>query len=216
MTDDPDPRKPRSKPLASLAHIQSIHSHPQALGQCKNFLSTYLKGVEQKEVSSTSKAAEIASQDPTRTTAAVSSSLAAEMYDLNVLAKGIEDEANNQTRFFVLRKASSGDRHISEQESSPSFGTKRWKTLIALRVDHQRPKALADAITTLGAHGLNLTGLNCRPSRIVPWHYSWLVEFEGRKEEEGKGQVNEALADLETYTQSQKWLGSWTDGTKRI
>ena len=210
---DPDPRKIRSKPLASLEHIQSVHSHPQALGQCTNFLSTYLKGIEQKEETSTSKAAKVASQDPTRTTAAISSSLAAETYDLDILVKGIEDEANNQTRFFVLRKARD---QIPEQESHPISRAKKWKTLIAFRVDHEKPRALADAITTLGAHGLNLTGLNSRPSRVVPWHYTWLVEFEGRREKEGKGQVNEALADLETYTQSYKWLGSWTDGTNRI
>ncbi|KAI4913327.1 hypothetical protein J4E85_010780 [Alternaria conjuncta] len=75
-----------------FSHIKKLYSHPQAWGQCKNFLAKYLKTAERHDVSSTSKAAEIASQDKTGESAALSSEIAAELFRLDVLAKEINDK----------------------------------------------------------------------------------------------------------------------------
>ncbi|KAI4640741.1 hypothetical protein J4E93_008332 [Alternaria ventricosa] len=83
-----------------FSHIKKLYSHPQAWGQCKNFLDKYLKTAERHDVSSTSKAAEIASQDKTGESAALSSEIAAELFGLDVLAKEINDKKGNSTRFF--------------------------------------------------------------------------------------------------------------------
>ncbi|KAH9884547.1 PDT domain-containing protein [Xylariomycetidae sp. FL2044] len=104
----PNPSPPRSHPLTSLAHIRRVYSHPQAFGQCARFLGAYLRGVETVDVSSTSRAAELARDDATGTSAAISSAVAAELVGdggrLEILARNVEDREDNTTRFFVLRK----------------------------------------------------------------------------------------------------------------
>ena len=205
----PSPPRPKTQPLTGVRHIRRIYSHPQAFGQCEAFLSTYLKGVERQEVSSTSKAAEIVAQDTSGTLAAISSKVAAQVHDLDVLASRIEDRDDNTTRFFVLRKASSDDI-LSAAETLPPRGTNdRWKTLINFTIDHDSAGALADALLVFKTYGLNLTSISSRPSRIIPWHYIFFVEFEGRRESGGRGEVNEALAQLESITRGCRWHGNW-------
>ena len=214
-TDRPYPQKPSSPPLTSLDHVKHIYSHPQAFGQCKMFLSSYLKGAKYEDVTSTSRAAEIVAEDASKTTAAIASALAAEVQGLDVLAKSIQDRGDNQTRFFVLRKATS---NLNYQVSPPkvkiftgSTGSEKWKTLVAFHINHHHSGALVHALQVYAIHGLNLTSINSRPSHVHPWHYIFLVEFEGRREEDGNGGVNEALKELGDRTQGWKWLGSWID-----
>ncbi|KAI2466993.1 PDT-domain-containing protein [Annulohypoxylon bovei var. microspora] len=95
--EDPD-RAP------DLQHVKRVYSHPQAFGQCAAFLRARLRGVETVDVSSTSRAAELARADPTRESAAISSAAAAQLLGLDVLARDIEDRADNTTRFFALRR----------------------------------------------------------------------------------------------------------------
>lgn len=214
-TDRPDPQRPDSRPLTSLDHITNVYSHPQAFGQCKAFMSSYLKGAKDEDVSSTSKAAEIVSRDVSRTTAAIASGLAADVHGLDILARKIQDRGDNQTRFFVLRKATSslnGPTSLPALENSTdSRDSAKWKTIVAFHINHHHSGALVHALQVYAIHGLNLTSINSRPSHVHPWHYVFLVEFEGRREEDGKGQVNEALKELGERTQGWKWLGSWID-----
>ena len=210
-TSTPNPRKPRAQPLADVQHIKRIYSHPQAFGQCEAFLSTYLKGVERLEVSSTSKAAEIVSTDASRSTAAISSKIAAEVHGLDVLASGIEDREDNTTRFFILRKPA--DESAAQQccvtERAGSDKDRDWKSLVLFTIDHKSPGALADALTVFKTFGLNLTSINSRPSRIRPWHYIFFVEFHVRAESDGRGSVNQALEKLSETSEEWRWLGSW-------
>ncbi|RYP71032.1 hypothetical protein DL771_005127 [Monosporascus sp. 5C6A] len=90
-------------PDPDLSHIRRVYSHPQAFGQCTRFLGTRLRGVETVDVSSTSRAAELARSEDDGASAAVCSAAAAEMLGLDVLARNIEDRPDNATRFFVLR-----------------------------------------------------------------------------------------------------------------
>lgn len=117
---DPQPSRPRAKPLGDLSHIERLYSHPQAFGQCTAFISAYLKGVEVFEVSSTSKAAEIVSRDKSGTWAAISSELAAGLTGLDFLAKSIEDRSDNTTRFLVISKTRSSSSNTTASPPTPS------------------------------------------------------------------------------------------------
>ncbi|KAI7235003.1 PDT-domain-containing protein [Hortaea werneckii] len=215
----PQPAKARIQPLHPLTHVKKLYSHPQAWGQCKNFLAAYLKGTERQDVSSTSKAAQLVGEDVSGTSAAISSRIAAELNGLDVLAQGIEDNEGNSTRFFVVRRQSSdvvaGSTVAGNQESAPAEDHQRektaeFKTLVSFTVDHGEPGALADCLEIFKKYGLNLTSINTRPSGEAAWHYIFFVEFMGRKlaGEQG-GAVNEALQELDRVAKSWRWLGSW-------
>ena len=214
-TDDRiHPNRAAAQPLKDLRHIKRIYSHPQAFGQCEVFLSNFMKGIERQEVSSTSKAAEVVAADESRSTAAISSKLAAEIHGLSLLAERIEDSEDNTTRFLILYQPderilpSSISHSFNRHLSSPSS----YKSLVTFKVSHQSSGALAKALAVFGDHGVNLTSINSRPSREYPWHYVFLIEFEGRREEDGSGRVNEALKALIDPTQGQwNFLGSWVD-----
>ena len=200
----PRPQRPRVQPAHSLGHIKKLYSHPQAWGQCKLFLSTYLKGVERQDVSSTSRAAELVADDASGTSAAISSKIAAGMNGLDVLAEGMEDEEGNSTRFFVLRRASDA---AAPQDEEPS---RSYKSLVSFTVSHAEPGALARCLDVFYKNGLNLTSINTRPRGDAPWHYIFFVEFLGRKESDGeRGAVNVALKQLSGVARGWRWLGSW-------
>jgi prephenate dehydratase len=202
----PSPAQPRTKPLCDLKHIQRLYTHPQAWGQCDIFLSTYLKGVEHIDVSSTSRAAELVKEDTSGTSAAIASSLAAEIHNLDVLAKGIEDRPDNTTRFLIIRKG------IDEKAKSSSA---KSKSLISFSVDHRSPGSLAQVLESFREYALNLTSINSRPTKMVPFQYIFFVEFEGSKLYDPEGKVKGALENVERHVQYWRWLGSWEDKLER-
>lgn len=205
--NDPSPLRPRSKPLSSLKHIQRLYSHPQAFGQCTAFISTYLKGVEMFEVSSTSKAAEIVSKDTTGTWAAISSELAAELHGLDFLGKSIEDREDNTTRFLILgTNPSIPDDWDLVKKAIAKSGS---KSLVSFTVPHTSPGALADVLSCFRAFNLNLTSINSRPSLVKPFQYIFFVEFEGHKHDDPDGRVKGALEKISQVAESWRWLGSW-------
>ncbi|KAM0190520.1 hypothetical protein ACHAPC_002686 [Botrytis cinerea] len=169
-TSTPSPVKPKTTPLSSLNHIQRIYTHPQAYGQCEAFLGTYLKGVERLDVSSTSKAAEIVKADKSGTSAAIASSLAADIHKLDILAKGIEDRDDNTTRFLILRKG---------VDASATKVDVAAKSMVTFTIDHRTPGALADVLDCFRRYQVNLTSINSRPTKVVPFQYIFFVEFEG-------------------------------------
>lgn len=198
---------PRSKPLTSIKHIQRIYTHPQAFGQCEIFLGAYLKGIERIDVSSTSKAAEIVKADTTGTSAAIASSLAREIHGLDVLGESIEDREDNKTRFFVLRK---GVNEQTKHTEGPA------KSLISFTVDHRSPGALADILECFRHNKLNLTSINSRPSRVIPFQYIFFVEFEGSLLRDPEGRVQAALDEVKKHANSWRWLGSWIDQLAQV
>ncbi|KAH6715510.1 Prephenate dehydratase-domain-containing protein [Leptodontidium sp. 2 PMI_412] len=201
----PVPVKPRVSPLHSIKHVKRLLSHPQAFGQCETFLSVYLKGVERVDVSSTSRAAEMVKEDTTGTSAAIASILAAEVHDIDILAKGIEDREDNTTRFLIIKKG------VDEKAGSAD----NTKSLISFKVDHSTPGALASVLHCFQIYGINLTSINSRPTKVVPFQYIFFVEFEGSKLNDSTGMVKKTLDALENYVQSWRWLGSWDDKLKK-
>lgn len=204
----PKPSQPRSKPLSDLSHITRIYSHPQAFGQCRAFISTYLKNAEIFDVSSTSRAAEIVSQDATGTWAAISSELAGGLYKLDALGKNIEDRDDNTTRFLIL-----GSQHSIPKECKLFADYNRnltgSKSLVTFTVPHSSPGALADVLGCFREFQLNLTSINSRPSLRIPFQYIFFVEFEGHRLEDPEGSVNGALDRISQVAETWRWLGSW-------
>lgn len=200
-SSNPSTATPLSKPLTSLSHIRHVYSHPQALGQCKHFLSTFLRHAEQHEVSSTSKAAQDVDQG-SHDCAAISSQGAATALHLDVLAENIEDGEDNTTRFFTLQ-------HKDQELDFESDASKacEWKTLLSFEIHKQCPGALAKALMVFDAHQLNLTSINSRPSGEVPWHYIYFVEFKSTGDEAGS--VGQAMQELIRLTRRCRRLGRW-------
>ncbi|GAB7347951.1 hypothetical protein MBLNU459_g5460t1 [Dothideomycetes sp. NU459] len=213
---NPNPTASHSVPLMSVSHVKKLYSHPQAWGQCKTFLSCYFKGVERQDVSSTSRAAELVAADDSGTTAAISSSIAAEMNGLDFLARDVEDSRDNSTRFFVIRRCRPEDSRTAEDASNNNAAggggggrekpVRDSKSLLSFTISNADPGALADALAVFKAHAINLTSINPRPSGEGPWHYMFLVEFQGRR---GQPAVNKALEELDGVVRSWRWLGSW-------
>lgn len=194
------------QPQHDLSHIRRVYSHPQAFGQTQAFLSAHLPaGVETIDVSSTSKAAEMAGLDASGETAAISNESAAAAFGLDVLARCIEDRDDNTTRFFVLRRgrASGGETGKGHE------GAGGHKSLVSFTVPHRAPGALADVLDAFRKQGLNLTSINSLPSLIQPFQYLFLVEFDGSRYHDPEGKVEAALGEVAKVAESSRWLGSW-------
>lgn len=194
--------------------ITKLYSHPQAWGQCKNFLSTHLKHAEKQDVSSTSRGAALVASSPhDPQIAAISSALAARENNLSILAPNIQDSSSNTTRFLILRRRPEAEALDARTLIEEHVEQSRYKTLISFTVaQHGAPGALADCLAVFKKYGITLTSINSRPSGEASWHYVFFVEFRGRKRSvEQGGVVNEALGELGGVAKGWRWLGSFED-----
>lgn len=208
-TDRPPTEAAMEPENSDSEHIKQVFSHPQALGQCRRFISLNLRGVEKHAVSSTSRAAEMVAQSEDDTKAAISSKFAASTYSLDVLAEAIQDRSDNATRFLVignlLNPAQDAPAPIKSLFAGPDT---RSKSLISFTVPHGSPGALADVLSCFNQQGLNLTSINTRPSLLAPFQYVFFVEFEGHRFEDD-GRVERALDNISRVAKGSRWLGSW-------
>ena len=142
-------------------------------------------------------------EDATGTSAAIASVIAAEIQNLDILARGIEDRQDNTTRFFVIRKGIA--------PAGVAVG-KKTKSMVTFTVDHHQPGALSSVLECFRERGINLTSINSRPTRVVPFQYIFFVEFEGsRLGGERQADVQSALDALEGFVGKWRWMGSWDD-----
>lgn len=206
------------EPGVDYSRIRTLYSHPQAWGQCNEFLNAHLKHVERQDVSSTSRAAEIVGRDRSGAVAAISSGIAAEVYGAEVLAEGIESRGDNETRFFVIRKGGPGAGADGEEQDDGGDGgdaLDTHKSLVTFTVDHDDPGALAQSLSVFSRFGLNLTSINTRPSGVEKWNYVFFVEVKGRRrrvkggDDQDGGKVNGALKALSGVCREWRFLGSW-------
>jgi len=172
------------------AAIKRVYSHPQSLGQCRNWLNANLPKVERIAVSSNSEAARLAAEQ--RDSAAVGGKQAAELYGVPVLAENIEDDPRNTTRFVI----------IGSQEVAPSGKDKTSLVMSAAN----RPGAVHDLLTPLARHGVSMTKLESRPARSGLWEYVFFVDIEGHQQD---AKVASALAELKKSATFLKVLGSY-------
>ncbi|EEP79182.1 predicted protein [Uncinocarpus reesii 1704] len=196
---------------ARYKSITKLYTHPQAWGQCEKFLSKHFKGVERQDVSSTSKAAEIVSQETDGHGAAIANKFAAEYHKLDILAQNIEDNPENTTRFLLLRNKKAQNTAQCNREPRQSLGKPKHKTLMSFIVDHNSPGSLADALVIFKQHGMNLTTINSRPSGIHPWQYVFFVECQPTSETWSDDLMDNVIEDLKAVTKSSRHLGSWSD-----
>lgn len=176
-----------------IQDIKKIYSHPQATAQCRGWLESSLPGIPIIEASSTARAAEIASQDPS--SGAISSELAAMLYGLQIVQKRIEDIVNNYTRFLVIAK-----KHPSK--------TGRDKTSIMFSIK-DRVGALHSMLEPFAKHEINLTKIESRPSRRKAWEYIFFVDLEGHIEDE---KIKRTLDKVKNECLFLKVLGSYPAG----
>ncbi|KAJ1996231.1 prephenate dehydratase [Coemansia spiralis] len=174
-----------------LSAIRKVYSHPQAFGQSRRWLDEHLPNAARVEVSSTAKAAELASTE--NYTAAISSEVCATLYNLDVVAKDVTTARDNTTRFFVLGQSS-------------DLPTGDDKTLLMFTVDHREPGALCSALNVFAKHKINQTAINSRPSRQRQWHYMFFVEIIGHAQD---ANVASALEEIKSYCLDLVVLGSY-------
>jgi chorismate mutase/prephenate dehydratase len=174
----------------SLAQIERVYSHEQSLSQCKTWLKAHLPGVELIAVGSNSEAARRVRTAPEA--AAIAGRVAAEVYGLPVLFADIEDHPDNTTRFLV----------IGRELFAPSG---RDKTTLLLS-GHEGPGLLYRLLEPFQVHGVNMTRIESRPSRLGKWAYVFFVDVEGHVEDPS---VAAALKDLKKVSKLSRVLGSY-------
>ncbi len=173
-----------------LDNIRMVYSHPQALGQCRNFLKHL--NCEIIPASDTAGSVKMIKEQNLTDSAAVASARAAEIYGMRIIAREIEDNPHNFTRFFILAK-----------EDSPPTGND--KTSIVFSLKH-KPGVLYDCLKEFASRSINLTKLESRPTRHQPWEYNFYMDISGHHQET---EVGEALKKLEELSVFVKVLGSY-------
>lgn len=175
----------------NLNDIKVVASHPQALGQCRKWISKNLSGVELLETPSTAWAARLAAED--KKVAAVSSEFSASIYDLKIIQRHIEDSLQNTTRFIIIGKET-------------GFNTGDDKTSIVFSIKDE-PGALHNSLFLPFAKAkINLTKIESRPSKERPWEYVFFVDFNGHFEDK---KVVSVLKEVEKNCIFLKVLGSY-------
>jgi chorismate mutase/prephenate dehydratase len=174
------------------ADVRRVVSKPQALSQCRNWLSAHLPKAEAVEAASTGEAAHLAATEPG--TAAIASEQAASVHGLDVLARNIEDNPDNVTRFAVIGK-----------EAAARTG--KDKTALVFEAPH-KPGALADAMAIFKRQRLNLTWIESFPIPTARGRYLFFVEFQGHPSEL---RPKRAIAALEKKSLRLVVLGSYAE-----
>ena len=182
----------------ALEKVAAVLSHPQPLAQCAGFLRENLPGIERREVSSTAEAVRMVGES-VRPWAAIGARSAAELYGCVVLREGIEDQADNVTRFVWI--AASGE--------PPAAGSPARTSLVFSELGQDHPGALVDALREFSARGINLSRIESRPARQGLGRYMFFCDLEGSLNDEV---VAEAIAALRAKAESVRILGSYPIG----
>jgi chorismate mutase/prephenate dehydratase len=173
--------------------IKRIYSNPQVFGQCRLWLQENLPNAEDIEVSSTTRAAQLAAEK--KDSACIASSLAAKVYKLKIVAADIEDSPHNVTRFLVIGK-----------DDVPATGRDRTSIMFSIK---DRVGALHHMLLPFKKYGINLTKIESRPSKKKAWDYYFFVDLQGHRD---NPKVKRALRELENKCKFLKVLGSYPIG----
>ncbi len=176
-----------------LSAIHKVLAHPQALAQCRGWLERYLP--EAEIVASNSNAEAVIAATKDATIAAIAGEIAARLYNINILASGIEDEQNNATRFLII-----GDHayHPSGED----------KTTIMVSTPN-KVGSLFELLKPLYDAGVDMSRIESRPSRQSNWEYVFFIDLIGHVEDPS---VREALQKLESKSAFFKLIGSYPVG----
>jgi chorismate mutase / prephenate dehydratase len=178
------------RPGLAMADIQRVYSHPMALAQCRQWLASNLPRADKIESTSTSEAVRLAREDVNG--AAISSSLAAQLWGMELVRESIQDFAQNATRFFILGSV----------KGTPTSADRT--TVVATLKDS--PGALLGLLQPLAQRHISLCRIESRPTRWKVWDYAFFLELEGHRDEP---EVSAALEEMRTHCTSLKILCSY-------
>ena len=182
---------------ASIGEIDSVFSHAVALAQCRRFLAEHprMRAVAFYDTAGSVK--HLVGLGEKRA-AAIASEAAAAYYGAEILARGIEDDQENYTRFFLVRRSGESE-----------FDSRSDKLSIAFSLEN-RPGSLVAALSALSAQGTTLTKIESRPVKGKPWEYIFYVDCQIRAAEEGA----RALLALGAHCGMVKELGRYREAEK--
>jgi prephenate dehydratase len=182
-----------AKPGTDPKTINTIYSHPQALGQCKLFLNNHFPDALQVASLSTASAVEEVLKPHSTNSAAIANKRAALIYKANVLSNNIQDSQGNATRFVILAR----------EDHKP---TGEDKTSLCISFEGDRPGLLYYSLGEFANRNINLSKIESRPNRETLGRYVFLIDLEGHRTQT---HVLAALQALRKHTASIKILGSY-------
>ena len=178
----------------SLAGIEAVCAHPQALAQCHGWLGTHLPNVERRPVASNAEGARLAAADPKL--AAIASARAGSQFGLHLVAPAIQDEAHNRTRFAVVT-------HPQRHPQPRASGHDCMSLVVSVS---NRPGAVHDMLVPLKQHGVSMTRFESRPARSGQWEYYFYIDLQGHPDQP---HVATALRELREACAFFKLLGTY-------
>jgi len=184
-------------PGLTFAKVRKVYSHEVALNQCLDFFTRH-KRIERAVYYDTAGSVKMVMETRPPGGAAIASELAAKIYKAQILKRGIEDDPQNYTRFFLLEPAGSKPRGARGSKSP-------WKTSLVFSTKN-KPGALFKALSALALRDLNLVKIESRPLRGKPWEYLFYLDLLGRSDDEA---VKNALAHLGELADFLRVLGSY-------
>ena len=173
-----------------LSELGELVSHEQSFAQCRGWLDRYLPAAKRINVASNGEAARLAAENPE--IGAIAGTIAARLYQVNILQNNIEDEPDNTTRFLVIG-------------TQPVSATGKDKTSLMLSTDN-RPGSLYDMLEPFSRHTISMTKIESRPSKQTNWEYVFFLDIAGHQDDL---KVAAALADLRKKVTICKLLGSY-------
>ena len=181
-------------PGVKLEDIREVHSHPMALLQCMDYLEKYnWKLIETED---TALSAKHIHQHRSKHIAAIASKLAAELYNLNVVAPNIHTLKNNYTRFLVLERPENAKDVEGADKASVNFQT-----------DHSKG-SLAKVLTKIAERDINLSKLQSFPIPGSDWKYSFHADLEFQNID----QFNKVINDIQPITEALRIYGVYKKG----
>jgi len=179
---------------ADIIDIDRVYSHPVALAQCRRFLAEH-RAMRATAFYDTAGSVKHIVEQHDRRAAAIASEAAAKYYGAQILQGGIEDNPENYTRFFLVRRG-------PDSQADPEAN----KISLAFSVEN-RPGSLVAVLNELAALGTNLTKIESRPVHGKPWEYIFYVDCQLGASEEG----DKALSALQPHCSMVKSLGSYRE-----
>ncbi|HEX6228870.1 MAG TPA: prephenate dehydratase [Solirubrobacterales bacterium] len=187
-----------ARPGVELERVEAVLSHPQPLAQCARFLRDQLPDAERRSVSSTAAAVRMVSESA-RPWAAIGARSAAQLYGCEIIREGVEDEADNVTRFVWIAP-----------EGTAIEGEGPWKTsLVFSELGEDHPGALVEALKEFSDREVNLSRIESRPLRLGLGRYMFFCDAEGALHD---APIAEAIDALRTKAESVRILGSYPVG----
>jgi prephenate dehydratase len=178
-----------------LERIEVVLSHPQASAQCARFVRDNLPRAEVRAAPSTAEAVRMVAESD-EPWAALGAESAARLYGAAVLRHGVEDQADNITRFVWVAP-----------EGTRPAGSGPWRTsLVFSELGEDHPGALVDALQVFSTRQINLTRIESRPLRRGLGRYQFFLDIEGAADER---LLVKAIDELGTKAETVRVLGSW-------